>query len=169
MTLSHFETQKSFGEAGEKRVMEAFVNAGQRVQWRRWGSRKDLEVGFPHGTEFIEVKNENRYEQSLNACVEMYQGLRERKPSGILVSNATVCVHTFGDMCLAFRRVEMQLHIQSRIDAGHYRVAPFGKSDNGNCGVLVPQMVIAVKPWAEWVAVDELPKSRVFQPVETPL
>jgi hypothetical protein len=165
---SYFAQQKKVGDLAEKAAFDVFGGAGLRVQWRYSGHRKDLEVGFPHGTEFIEVKNEDRFENSPSACVEMFQG-RERRPSGIQVTEATVCVHKFGDMALAYRKVEMRLLIQSRIDSGTWKVVPFGKSDNCNCGVLVPQMVVALKPWAEWLAFDQLPNSRVFKKIESPI
>lgn len=165
---AHFKAQRQVGEAGERRVLDVFMRSGHGVHWNPSGRRKDLEVRFPHGTELIEVKNEDRFAHSRQACVELYQGLRQKTPSGLKVSEATVIVHLFGDDCLVFRRVEMLLWLEQRIADGSEYVVAFGKSDNGNCGVLLNQMVVAMRPWAEWLPLEQLPQSRVFKPLEQP-
>lgn len=163
MSSTAFEVQKAIGDLAENRVMQAFISAGLSVRRRQWNARNDLEVVFPYGTEIIEVKNEDRYEESSNLCVETYQGLHVRKPSGIKTSESTYCVHTLGEECIVYRTQPMRLHIEAGLQGHLYTEGPFGKADNGNGGVLVNKLVVLWKSWCDQITIAKLPFSKVFK------
>lgn len=165
MRPEDFERQRKFGQAAEEAVAMVFMRAGWTVSWRYYGKRRDLCVQHPtFGGETIEVKNEDRWSDGANVCVELHQnGGRE---SGLLTSEATICVHKFGEKCIVYRTQPMRNWLQKRMAGGILHEKPFGKSDNGNTGVIVPQMMLAAQDFAEWVDLSDLCKSKVFRPAE---
>lgn len=161
-TREHFERQNAFGRLAEDRVGTALFNAGWRIQWKPRGNRRDLEAEGPMGTERVEIKNEDRQERSDNFCVELYQGY-DKHPSGLAITEATVCVHTFGEMCMAYRVREMRQHVDAKLKSRFYELKNFGKADNGNGGVLAHQVTVAMNPWAQWIKLSRLAESRVWR------
>jgi hypothetical protein len=145
------------GRPAEARIAGAFFAAGVPVHWIDKGSKGDIEVFVDGWWQTIEVKNEDNYASSPNICIEIFQGKRDRSPSGISVSESHVYVHTMGDVVICFRTQQMRLFVKS----GPYELKSFG--DNGNEGFLVPINDIADEPWCEKTATDDLPESRVLK------
>lgn len=162
-TAALFESRAAEGRDAESRVLDVFVKAGWRVQWRMYRSRKDLEVGMPNGTEFIEVKNEDKYAHSGNICVEIYQGNPSRF-AGMLDSEATVCVHTLRDECIAYRRNQMVKEILLRYDSGEWVPQLFRGADNHNGGFILSKAQLLAFSWVDRLPLVQLPQSRLFHP-----
>jgi hypothetical protein len=119
--------------------------------------RKDYRTDFAmrHGRwELVEVKNEDAYADSGNIVVEVYQGT-SRKPSGLLISESTVTVHTLGERVALYRNQPMRLWLPH----GH-RERGFG--DNHNIGYVLPIEELAEEPWFECLPFTEMYDSRVW-------
>lgn len=166
MTSLAFERCNAVGRAAEERVAQILFKAGWQIEWRPARHRRDLVVRGPGGFDTIEVKCEDAFEASADICVELYQGKLNRRASGLRVTEATVCVHTLGDKCVVYRAAEMRNHIDAGLARFKYFLKDFGKSDNANGGVLVPQMIVATNEWGDYLEVEQLHTSRVFRAVE---
>lgn len=162
-TQATFDACNAVGRKAEERLANVFLLCGWSVKWRPRGASRDLEVVGPHGTELVEVKCEDAQDHTGNLCIELYQGLAERRYSGLMLSESTVCVHTFGPVCVAYRTQAMRLYIQTLHAEGRMTPAPFARSDNGAGGVLIPRRAVVAKRWAEELSVARLPQSRVFK------
>jgi hypothetical protein len=80
-----------------------------------------------------------------------------------MLSESTVCVHTFGPVCVAYRTQAMRLYIMTLHAEGKITPAPFARSDNGAGGVLVPRRAVVARRWAEELSITRLPQGRVFK------
>lgn len=163
MPSALFETRNADGRTAECRVRESFVDDAWMLLHDFSGSSRDLAVMKNSLVHLIEVKNEDRFADSPNLCIELYQGKVHRKFSGIMLSETTLCVHTFGDKCIAYRTQYMRLHLDVQHQAGRYAAQEFRLADNGNGGMLVPKQDILGKSWAELIEISRLPRSRVVR------
>lgn len=160
-TREAFDRANALGRLAEQKVSHVFVDAGFETEWRPRGSRRDLSVKHPqYGKEFVEVKNEDNYAEKPNVCIELHQRGRE---SGLLISESTIYVSTAGEMCLAFRTQPARNWIARKMVLGHLVEQSFG--DNDNSGVIIPKVMLAMQPFAEWIELSKLPWSRVLLPV----
>lgn len=163
-TREDFERANERGRQAEERVFNVFRDVGWIVQWKFCAHRRDISVQHPEfGAELVEVKNEDNYADGDNVCIEL--GQKGRK-SGLLTSEATICIHTFGDMCLVYRTQPMRNWLDAKIASGFLKTRTFG--DNENNGVIVSKMMFAARDFAEWVALRNLPRSKVFAAVAQP-
>ena len=154
-----FDEQNEFGRTAEQRVADVMMQAGCFVSRKFAGARHDLAVIMPSAsTELLEVKNEDRYADGENVCLEIGQ---HGEPSGVLKSEATIGIHTFGKRCLVYRMQPLRLWLETCIKEHGFPIRNFG--DNGNCGVIVPRKLFMTKPWAELTEVSRLPSSKVFR------
>ena len=161
MLPEDFARQNEFGKQAEELVAVQFMRDGWTVNWKYFGKRRDLCVQHPkYGGETIEVKNEDRFSNGNNVCIELHQnGGRE---SGLLTSEATIYVHTLGDMCIVYRTQPMRNWLAKRLASGILQEQKFGKADNGNTGVIVPRLMLAMQAFAEWTDIARLTSSKVF-------
>jgi hypothetical protein len=145
------------GQSAERRVADALFAAGWFLQRRSARHKRDIAAISQRGIELIEVKNEDSYaNRSRNICIELQQG-QPRRPSGILTSESTVTVHTFGEDCLVYRTQPMRLYIWEMPGP---RYMDFG--DNNNCGLILPRQDLVVQSWAEWLPLARIAFSKVF-------
>ena len=163
MPSQAFEIQNAKGQDAERRVAHILVDAGWGVKWLSRGNKHDLSVEPPSGTERVEVKNEDAFAHSGNLCIELFQG-PARKPSGLAVSEASVCIHTLGETCAIFRKQPMLNHVMEaqRRNPPLYQVIQFGRADNANQGLKVPRIVLSLRDWYEEVPLEQLAASRVW-------
>lgn len=149
-----FEQLKAVGKVGESAVADAFYEAGWWVHLRSQGSRRDLAVMLGERTELIEVKNETRFADSGNVCIELAQGYPLRL-SGVFTSESTIYVHYFGDISLVFRTRFFLLDFNEYIRNHGWKEFP--GADNGNRGLIVPRRAFEGFWWAKEVATKSLP------------
>jgi hypothetical protein len=156
-----FDQSLAVGHLGEKRVFDCLAEAQWFVKWDNDGPKRDIIATPPFAggvQERIEVKNEDKFAERPNACIELYQ--RKTVPSGLQTTEATVVVHTLAEMVLVYRKQPCLNWILQRLQSGQSKLADFG--DNGNRGVLEPQILIGMKDFANYIPLSELPHSRVF-------
>lgn len=163
MTSLAFERCNAKGREAEERIFLIFGRAGWEVQWKYAGAKRDLWAKGPNGPELIEVKNEDNFADGGRICIELWQGLSSRKPSGLRTSEATVYVHTVADRYVAYRTQAMRNYIDRGLINGLLQEKSFGKSDNGNGGVLVERLLRIGKDWFDEGDIEALPKSKVFE------
>lgn len=170
MTSTAFEKCNAQAQAKQREVIALFTNAGLFVRSPFANARNDFEVQFPYGTERIELKCEDRFADSGNICVEMWQGKSGSRPAGIEATEATVCVHTLGDKYVAYRVVPMRNWLQKRLggDMGIVTTKTFGKADNGNGGSVIERILICTKEWGDEGPLEQLPQSKVFTAARVP-
>lgn len=154
-----FEEQNAIGRESERKVADLLRDAGWLTQWKYRGARHDIFAWAPSGPELIEVKNEDAYADGDNACFEISQ---KGRCAGLLRSESTVGVHTFGEQCLVYRTQLLRVWLQAEVAAGRLHVRDFG--DNENRGVLVPKVLLAARAWAEFIPLARLPQSKVLRP-----
>jgi len=155
--MNAFERQNLIGREAEMEVALAFFGAGWAVQWKNARERRDLVVWNGSGPELLEIKNESAFAGGANLCIELVQGY-DNRPSGLAVSQSTVCIHYFGDYCWLYRTQAMRLFIRSR----QFPVRPFGKSDNRNRGILLPTKELCDTAWAGECETAKLPEHHLF-------
>lgn len=158
-----FNKANDRGRIAEMRVAEVFMRRGERVQVKSLKGKypqHDLVVDANGGTFLLEVKNEDAYADSPNICIELWQGA-VRRPSGISISESTICVHTMGDHVAAYRTQGMRLFVK-RPEARGWRRDRFGKADNSNGGMIVPIAAFAAEAWFTYCPLDALPDSAIF-------
>jgi len=159
MDYKPFDQSLPDGHGGERRVIDALVASGAQVQHLDCRSAFDFTatIHFGHPERF-EVKREDNYADSGNLCLEVLQGRREPKASGISVSESTVCVHTLGEKLAVYRTQPMRLFLKA--NEGRWPLRPFG--DNGNRGYVVPITDLLAHPWFNMTDDAGLAKSQVF-------
>lgn len=149
----------------ERAVAIEFQNAGWTVLSRDL-PESDMLVFKGTQSEILEVKNEDNYRDGQNACVEMIQidRLQGFKPSGLWATEATVCIHSFGEVWLAYRAKPMLNSFFLDWCGTQYfdrYSRPFG--DNGNSGFLVKKSWLEKQHWADFVPKTKLPCSKLFR------
>ena len=154
-----FQDSLPDGHNGEDRVFLALSAHGAQVQRYDCRGAFDLTATIHFGhPERIEVKNEDNYATSGNVCLELWQGKEAPRPSGIAVSESTVCVHTLGSVMAIYRTQSMRLFIKS--NDGTWPLRGFG--DNGNRGLVIPRSDLLGRWWFDVVDDEHLATSPVF-------
>lgn len=158
-----FNERSNEGKYAEFQVKAVFENCNFKVDSSQAFAKRDLKVIGDAGAAAIEVKNELKYANGKNICVETFQG-RTRKPSGIMTSEADVTIHFLGHDCVAYQTQPMRdwLSLQERI--GTYQQCEFGKADNGNGGYIVNRDHLEVSgcEFTYKGPVADLPKCKLF-------
>lgn len=165
MPSSHFKEQLAFGAKGEARVLKSLLDSGkfELVSDGNDNSFHDFEVVTIRHVFRVEVKDESRYANSQNLCLEMYQGPKGF-PSGILKSGATITVHLMGDACRLYRTNEMQVLLTNVFEKhNQYPVKLMEKSDNMNKGMVIPISRFRNQyTWFDEKHLSELPESKLW-------
>jgi hypothetical protein len=159
MDYPPFEEALPVGHVGEDRIRAILAEAGAQVQKFDCLAAFDFTatVHFGH-PERIEVKNEDHYAGSGNICIELLQGKAQPRPSGISLSESTVCVHTLGPRIALYRTQPMRLFLKEA-----YKNKPLAKfGDNGNQGVVLPIKGVHIQPWFDITDDAGLASSPVF-------
>jgi len=147
------------GHSAEARVAALLFGAAWRVKPANRDGAQDLEVTDLGGTTWrLEIKDESNYVGSGRLCIETQQGWPAR-PSGISISESTVCIHVLGEHAVLYRTQPMRLWIK----ASEYQPRLFARSTNNNCGVLVPIASVEGERWCEQLALARLSASRVWR------
>jgi hypothetical protein len=153
-----FAATKVVGDEAEIAVASVFFEAGWFVKRNLVYGRRDLAVQSPRGIQLVEVKNETAFTESGNLCIELLQG-RPARPSGLAISESTICIHVLGEVCALYRTQPMRLWLKER----NAIARPFGKSDNGNQGVIVRIGELVDHAWFDQKRISDLPLSHLFQ------
>lgn len=137
--------------------MNVFQNhgwIGGLINARAFG---DLWVIKNHIPFLIEVKNEDRYSESPNVCIEIYQG-QNRKPSGLSICESTVVIHTFGAEAYLYRTQWMRLYVRNLKSS----IGRFAASDNHNLGILIEKQMLRDLWFCDRQIINEIPESKIF-------
>jgi hypothetical protein len=146
----------------ENDIAWLFYKFGCAIEPDNIDGSRDFNVRIKGRWERIEVKNEDRYSYTGNICIEIYQGLNEKKPSGIMISESTICIHTLKDNSIIYRTNEMRLWlIIHKKEIIEYR-KDFKEADNGNGGYILPIKIIQNKRWFEYLLTMDIPTSKLF-------
>lgn len=124
---------------------------------------------YKNHIDLIEIKNEDNYSGSGYICIEIYQGKRERKPSGIEVSESTVFVHTLNNRVAFYKTQKMRLWLRKYrvkeckgVHKGIYTVQDFKNADNGNGGYIIPIKHIINCYWFCHCEKEKMPSHKMF-------
>lgn len=158
-----YETQNAFGTEAEQRVAQYLTNAGWWVNTAPSSrAERDLSAILGHRCLSIEVKNEDRYADSGNICIETQQG-QEARPSGLAITESNVVVHTLGDRVALYRAQPMRMWLRANMERHGLELRYFGEADNRNAGVVLPvRLLQGVERWFECCKVDALARSEVW-------
>lgn len=107
----------------------------------------------------IEVKNEDKYADSKNLCIELYQG-KPRKPSGLAICESQICIHTFLRNVAIYRVQFMRLFIARNKKS--LIIKDFANADNFNGGLIHPKRGFIKFPWFEYCEIGDMPESEIF-------
>jgi len=116
----------------------------------------DFQMVYNNNVFRVEIKDESNQAHTGNVCIETSQG-KENWPSGIIISEATVAIHYFGDYCFLYRNKHMLNWIYDQVDI---RTGVYG--DNNNKCYLVPITSIKSLRWACYTRMDKLWRSSLF-------
>jgi hypothetical protein len=149
------------GHLGENNVITTLQNEGVRIgRVKIRDNSADFECTVLDCEHSIEVKNEDRYAGSGNICIEMYQGRRPR-PSGILASKATICIHTFGEIFACYPRIDM-VTLVKKWEANGMQLQAFG--DNCNKGYITSRpLFITQTKWYFETNLNDVLYCRIWQ------
>ena len=140
-----FEQELLFGQQAEGRVRDLLQYAGAFVSKYGNTNKNDFQVVFNNQTHRVEIKNEDRYASSGNICAEVLQGIPQ-KPSGVMVSEASLIVHTLADRCAIYRRSPFCAWLRDEYRNKRIKLKSFG--DNHNQGFIVP--VNSLLQYTDW-------------------
>ena len=157
---SRFSEALSFGKRAEDVIIDALSTRGfcKRQDDR---ARYDFQFIYNNQTHRVEVKNEDRYADSGNICIEVQQGFPPRaKPSGVAFSEATLFIHTLCESCVVYRRRDMVVYLREQESIGKLRRRSFG--DNNNKGFIVPTKRLYSLPWFDYLPTNKIAESRVW-------
>lgn len=157
--LDDFQQQFKFGQEKEREILNIFRRAGWIGDLFNFKSFGDLWVIKERIPYVIEIKDEDRYSESKNICIELYQGIN-RKPSGISLCESQICIHTFKIEAAIYRTQFMRLHISR--NKNKFNPAKFQKADNYNGGLIISKEHFRKFNWFEFCKLNELPESKVF-------
>ena len=159
MIKENFENSLEIGRKKEKEILNIFRNEGWLGDLLDTGAYGDLWVMKNKIPYIIQVKNEDKYSDSLNICIEIYQG-EPKRPSGISICEGQICIHTFGNNIVIYRTQYMRLFISANQD--QYRVIDYFKSDNNNKGILLPRKDLINFWWFDICPIKKIPESKIF-------
>jgi hypothetical protein len=131
-------------ESSEKIISDHFKYDGWTSNYNlHHDCRWDLEVGKDGVTITLEVKDESKYSNSGNLCIEGWQGL-DKHPSGIETTRADVMIHIFDMVSAVYYTPEMKKWIRLHNPKILER---FNGADNYNGGWLVKKKDISEEKW----------------------
>lgn len=145
------------GKAAEFLVAKLLLIDGWQVQMVDQRSAYDLWALKNDRMHTFEIKNEDRYADSGNICVEIAQG-NNLAPSGISSSEATIWIHTLDNMAVIYRTIDMKDYLRHNPDKLKVR----SHGDNNNRMFIVPIEYIQENPWANLLPMGELVNSPVL-------
>lgn len=147
------------GEGVEGDLRAHFARIGWGVVPGPKDASYDFAVNNGSRLHLVEVKDESRYVDSGNLCIETTQGV-QRRPSGISTSESTVTVHVLGVNAALYKTQLMRIALK-RLGL---KVVAFKGADNHNCGVLVPVSLLLDEgaEWFDFIAVDRVHESVVL-------
>lgn len=156
--LDGFQQQFEIGQEKEREILNIFRRAGWIGELFNFKSFGDLWVIKDKIPYVIEVKNEDNFYNSGNILLELYQG-DSKKPSGLSICEAQICIHTLKEKAAIYRTQPMRLFLKKY---GFTRIMKYGKSDNKNLGGREPIKRFLKYPWFELCQLYELSESKVF-------
>ena len=146
--LRTFETDRLYGLKKEIDIRELMLAAGAFISKMAGDNKNDFSVVYMNLAHRVEVKCEDRYKDSGNLCIEVSQG-RTQKSSGIVISEATLFIHTLGDNCVVYRRAKLYEWLRNSYHAQKIKLSKFG--DNHNQGFILPITSLLVhKDWFDF-------------------
>ena len=161
------------GEAKEAELVKVFRQHGCEAHIANQSAGRDIEARVADHWHIIEVKNEDQYAKSGNICIELYQGKLRKVPSGLLVSDANIWIHTLAEKVVLYSAWRMRELLRFRLRKSHgpllvppvslKEVRPFAGADNGNEGVILNVADVSIQSWGDMMVFDEFPKSVVFR------
>ncbi len=161
---TRFNQALAMGKDAERRVIMGLYDAHMFVAKGGSTSSHDFSATRNGRAHRVEVKCEDRYADSGNVCVEMYQrayrGVDDpnRQASGIYASESTIVIHTLGDRAAIYRRSSMVVWLTQN---NRLSLRAFG--DNGNLGYIVPVSMLTPEPWFDELSMGHLSQSRVWE------
>ena len=159
MIKDSFEHDLKTGHEKEKEILNIFRNEGWVGSLLNTGAYGDLWVIKDKIPYVIQVKNEDKYSDSPNICIEIYQG-SPQKPSGISICESQICIHTFGNNIVIYRIQYMRLFISA--NQNKYKIINYFKSDNNNKGILLPKKDLINFYWFDYCNFENITKSKIF-------
>lgn len=162
MKQAVFDECLTLGQNAELRVAEEFLKNGWIVQLNSDKERYDFWV-YGGLIYLIEVKNEDKFSDSGNIIIEMYQGLNGKKPSGIKVSESNIFIHTLKNMAVLYRTQSMRSFISERWPKLKYELKDFKNADNGNGGLTLAIANFFNYSWFDYCDFENITRSKVFE------
>jgi hypothetical protein len=162
-TAGSFDEKNEPAKRAEERVRDVLIAAGYKAQLDNSDSRGDL-VAKVNRVQIVEVKDEGNKTSTGNIAIETYQHDRitnVKTPSGFSSTESGVWVHVLGDMVALYRTAPMRYFLECTPKIFPER--PFGKSDHGNGGRLIPIRDLTQFEWFDHTSIDKLPASPVFR------
>jgi hypothetical protein len=155
-----FDEALELGFMAQDRVKDVLEDNGaycSRVDKAR--HKFDFQCLYNSNTFKVEVKDESAYRNSGNICVETGQGRWKRKPSGIAVTRADLCIHVLGDKVVIYQSSEMLNHCRE-LYRGGVEERRFG--DNGNIGYIIKIRDMLGFKWFDWLPFSSLHSSELW-------
>jgi hypothetical protein len=165
LTPSHFELWDERlleGKTAERLVTMMLVNAGWWVLGANDTSAYDFATYNSSRLFLVELKDETKYAGSGRLCIELLQGKPDR-PSGISLSESSICIHVLGEKCALYKTQRMRLFLKAASAGRVYEVIPFKGADNFNKGVLIPIADVQGQPWFDLLPLEKLTESKVWR------
>ncbi len=156
-----FEKALAGGQTKEFVIALIFFLAGCPIEWDNIDSRQDIITRVNGRHERIEVKDEDNYANSGNICIERYQGINQKKYSGLSISESTVFIHTLDKKAVLYRTQSMRVWLGSNKEK--LKLKNFPNADNGNCGYITPISYFNSRRWFDLCGLNDIPHSTIFQ------
>ena len=159
MNKENFERDFKIGYKKEKEILYIFTNEmwiGNILDTGAYGDLWVIKNKIPY---VIQIKNEDNFSDSLNICIEIFQGI-SKKPSGISICESQICIHTMGEYSILYRTQYMRLFISKNREK--YKIKNYSKSDNKNKGLLIPIKDLIEYWWFDKCLTENIPGSKIF-------
>lgn len=157
-----WEQRLTEGVQAERLISMALAKAGWWVMPANDTAAYDLATHNSTRLFLIELKDESRYATSKNFCIELLQGPNS-KPSGLSISESSVCIHVFGKMCGLYKTQAMRLFLKASARSRRYPVKAFSAADNFNKGILLPIVEVSKELWCDYTELEKLTESHVWR------
>ena len=162
-----FQADLAYGQSKEVEVARLIEEAGGAVLSFNDNGDYDFRCQYQGRVHLVEVKCEDKYSTSGNISVEVLQGKRISKPSGLHVSKANLFIHTLKERCVIYERGGMMQAVARRqSEFGTTSDDPlfkwFAKSDNGNGGYIIPISRLESFPWFQTIQLTDLALSSLW-------
>ena len=160
--VNNFEACYQKGHTKEKQVAILFLLNGYQVKILDEKEFGDLWILVNGRPEIIEVKNEDNFEPT-NILIELYQGIAQKRPSGLKTSESTAYIHTFKEKAVLYRTKEMRNYIGQNWGCLKEKQRLFNNADNGNGGFPLPINDFINFNWFDFCQFEDIPNSKVFE------